>query len=299
MLDKNPKLPLASLTNYIVSLVGDQDTQIYEDIFRELASYLGMDYKEYISAYSLGGVVESFFGFFSDYKERVRYENLNAMIHNLQEVSKYCNSLANKYLCYLDSAKNALRVKMFEQAQNELKNLLKIIREDLVNMKDVKDILLATKLRIVLTIVIQSYDSGKKQSQPFFLFNNSVKKFIALEIVSCIKSLSNVQKTMEDSFYFKLAKFFNYQQDYADIEHEMCVILKKSYEFISNGMCLTKFASQIGSSGFKTIPQFLPTGSLYAVQVPVGLQHENEMLELLMWKSSDGVFVFHPKTAHF
>ena len=72
MLDKNPKLPLASLTNYVVSLVGDQDIQIYEDIFRELASNLGMDYKEYISAYSLGGVVESFFGFFSDYKERVR-----------------------------------------------------------------------------------------------------------------------------------------------------------------------------------------------------------------------------------
>ena len=104
---------------------------------------------------------------------------------------------------------------------------------------------------------------------------------------------------MENSFYFKISYFLGIQQYYHDIEHEINILLKKSYNHISIGMGLSKISSRIEATGFKTIPQFLPRGSQYAVWIPVGIQHDDDILTLDVWRSLESVFAFDPKTGHF
>ena len=128
---------------------------------------------------------------------------------------------------------------------------MKVVRVDLIGNENTRDTLLATKVQIILTIITQSYDAEKELYYPFFLLKASVKKFIALELMSCIKLLFKTQKNMENSFYFKISYFFGIQQYHDDIEHEINIILKKSYNHISIGMGLSKISSRIEATGFK------------------------------------------------
>ena len=86
------------------------------------------------------------------------YSSLDTVIERLQGKIGCTRQCVAKYVDYIESVKNTLDVKMFHRAQAEMKELVKLAREDMQNNTNVMDKLLAVKMRIMFTILIQSYN---------------------------------------------------------------------------------------------------------------------------------------------
>ena len=131
------------------------------------------------------------------------------------------------------------------------------------------------------------------------MLKDSVKKFVALETMSCLRIILETQKVIKTSLMFKMKSFFNGELYVGDVDHGIGSILKQSYGYISAGLCLTNTASLIESSGFRVMPRFMPETSLHCCRVAVGLQPENTVLELDMWRFSNSVYLLHSKTGFY
>ena len=94
----------------------------------------------------------------SGYRQSLNSTSLDIVIEKLKGRIGCTQQCLAKYVDYIESVKNALDVKMFHQAHSEMTELVKLAREDMQNNAHVMDKLLAVKMRIMFTILIQSYN---------------------------------------------------------------------------------------------------------------------------------------------
>ena len=221
------------LTNHIVASAGVQDITLYTLLFKEISKELNIEWREFSSFYSISCVIENFYSIDKlNSKNFIKAANLEILTETIQSKNGCSPNLVSKYVDHIESVNNALNVRMFPQAALELKELLKIARDDMVSKTVVMDKILAAKMRIICTILVQSYDEEQQMFDQFFLLKDSIQKFIALEIQTCLKMAQDMVKHGETStvFWVKSLVFKSNNEE----THKLSIntILKQSCSYI-------------------------------------------------------------------
>ena len=225
--DDQPQFSIQHLTNQIMAIVGDQDVETFQHLLKEISTELEINFTDFCSFYSFANVTESFYAVSkSGYRQSLNSTSLDIVIEKLKGRIGCTQQCLAKYVDYIESVKNALDVKMFHPAHSEMTELVKLAREDMQNNAHVMDKLLAAKMRIMFTILIQSYDEETKKYEPFFMLKDSVKKFVALEIMSCLRFILETKKSIQVSLIFKMKSFFNGELYVGDFDHGIDSILR-------------------------------------------------------------------------